>query len=100
LICITLATQERLLAVMPPVMLAEQQAARQPALALASWRTIDSCQCAPPTLVFSAYTRKGQIVFDVLLLVLLGMAFAGTVGYVWVCADLTRPNGTTEDKTP
>ena len=32
----TLATQERLLAVMPPVMLAEEHAARQPVFALAS----------------------------------------------------------------
>ena len=31
----TPATQERLLAVMPPVMLAEEHAARQPVLALA-----------------------------------------------------------------
>ena len=33
--------------------------------------------------------------FDLLMLVLLAVAFAGAVGYVWACVDLTKPgNGT------
>ena len=47
-----------------------------------------------------ADTPKGQIVFDVLMLILLGVAFAGAVGYVWVCNDLTGPGNPAGDKSP
>jgi nitrate reductase NapE component len=36
---------------------------------------------------------RGNIVLDVLMLVLLAVAFGGAVGYVWACVDLTRTNG-------
>jgi hypothetical protein len=39
-------------------------------------------------------------VFDLLMLGLLVVAFAGAVGYVWACVDLTRTNGAEGDKTP
>jgi hypothetical protein len=39
-------------------------------------------------------------VFDVLMLILLAVGFAGAVGYVWACVDLTRTNGAGGDKAP
>jgi hypothetical protein len=39
-------------------------------------------------------------VFDLLMLVLLAVAFAGAVGYVWACVDLTKPGNATRDKSP
>jgi hypothetical protein len=38
--------------------------------------------------------------FDLLMLVLLSVAFAGAVGYVRACADLTRLTGATPDQVP
>jgi hypothetical protein len=37
---------------------------------------------------------------DFLMLLLLALAFAGGAGYVWACADLTRPTGATPDQAP
>jgi hypothetical protein len=31
--------------------------------------------------------------FDLLMLVLLVVAFGGAAGYVWACVDLTEPTG-------
>ena len=42
---------------------------------------------------------EGQIVFDLLMLSLLVVAFAAAVGYVWVCADLARPRNTDGSKS-
>jgi hypothetical protein len=39
-------------------------------------------------------------VFDLLMLTLLVLAFAAAVGYVWACADLTRPGKTGGSKSP
>jgi hypothetical protein len=39
-------------------------------------------------------------VFDVLMLILLAVGFAGAAGYVWACDDLTRMNGAAGDKVP
>jgi hypothetical protein len=36
--------------------------------------------------------------FDLLMLALLAVAFAGAVGYVRACASLTRPTGATPDQ--
>jgi hypothetical protein len=36
---------------------------------------------------------KGNDVFDLLMLVLLAVAFGGAVAYIWACVDLTRTNG-------
>jgi hypothetical protein len=47
-----------------------------------------------------ANTPRGQIVFDLLMLVLLAVAFAGAVGYVWACVDLTGPGNTGGSKSP
>jgi hypothetical protein len=47
-----------------------------------------------------ANTPRGQIVFDLLMLVLLAVAFAGAVGSVWACADLTQPGNAGGNKTP
>jgi hypothetical protein len=41
---------------------------------------------------------RGNIVFDLLMLASLAVAFGGAVAYVWACVDLTR--GTSLDKTP
>jgi hypothetical protein len=38
-------------------------------------------------------------VFDLSLLLLLSAVFAGALGYVWACLDLTRKTGTDEGKT-
>jgi len=38
--------------------------------------------------------------FDLLMLALLAAAFAGAVGYVWACVDLTKPCKATGDKSP
>jgi hypothetical protein len=38
-------------------------------------------------------------VFDLLMLLLLAVAFAGAVGYVWACVDLTRPGTSSSDKS-
>ena len=38
--------------------------------------------------------------FDVLMLVMLAVAFAAAAGYVWACVDLTQTNGADGDKTP
>jgi hypothetical protein len=38
--------------------------------------------------------------FDILMLALLVVAFAAAVGYVWACADLTRPGNTGGSKSP
>jgi hypothetical protein len=35
---------------------------------------------------------------DLLMLLLLAVAFAGGAGYVWACADLTRATGATPDQ--
>lgn len=48
----------------------------------------------------AANAPRGQIVFDLLMLILLGVAFAGAVGYVWVCNDLTGPGNPAGDKSP
>jgi hypothetical protein len=47
-----------------------------------------------------ANTPRGQIVFDLLMLVLFAVAFAGAVGYVRACADLTGPSNTGGTKSP
>jgi hypothetical protein len=38
-------------------------------------------------------------VFDILMLILLAVAFDGAVGYVRACADLTRPANSVPKKT-
>jgi hypothetical protein len=45
-------------------------------------------------------TPKGQIVFDLLMLVLLAVAFAGAVGYVRACDDLTLTGNAGANKSP
>jgi hypothetical protein len=37
-------------------------------------------------------------VFDLLMLVLLAVAFGGAVAYVWACVDLTRTPGAAGDR--
>jgi hypothetical protein len=37
---------------------------------------------------------------DLLMLVLLAVAFGGAVAYVWACVDLARTNGAVGDKAP
>jgi hypothetical protein len=44
--------------------------------------------------------RETNAMFDVLMLALLAVAFAGAVGYVRACASLTRPTGATPDQVP
>jgi hypothetical protein len=38
-------------------------------------------------------------VFDLLLLVLLAIAFAGAVAYLRACDDLTRPSGAANERS-
>ena len=87
----TLATQERLLAVMPQVMLAEEHAAQQPVLRACrlAWRyrLMGNTLLA---IVTRGREPEDNIVFDLLMLTLLAVAFAGAVAYVWACVDLTR----------
>jgi hypothetical protein len=45
-------------------------------------------------------SQGGILVLDLLLLVLLAVAFVGAVGYVRACDDLTRTNGTAGDQAP
>jgi hypothetical protein len=51
-----------------------------------------------PTIVVQWPAGNGletKAMFDLLMLVLLAAAFAGAVGYVRACDDLTRPTGAT-----
>ena len=36
---------------------------------------------------------EAHVMFDLLMLLLLAVAFAGAVGYVRACANVTRPTG-------
>jgi hypothetical protein len=41
---------------------------------------------------------EGDVMFDLLMLLFLTMAFAGAIGYVRACASLTRSIGTASDE--
>jgi hypothetical protein len=43
---------------------------------------------------------RENAVFDILMLVLLGVAFGGAAAYVWACADLTRLPNAGGNKAP
>jgi hypothetical protein len=56
-----------------------------------------------PAIAVQCPARNGlgtYAIFDLLMLVLLAVAFAGAVGYVWACADMTRPSNAGGNKSP